>query len=145
MAWFADLSPCTYFGQEHAGFLRAVGWLERDHSFTTASVDVSVYRRLMDLFQSPWQPFMFLGIHGCQLCHYEPGCNGTKNLFLGGDGVVYVCPELITHYMNAHHYAPPQEFCQAVMNCPEMSSAQYFKALLTGGARALVFAGRDEK
>jgi len=48
MAWFADLSLCTYFGQEYAGFLRAVGWLECDHSFTTGSVDVSVHRRLID-------------------------------------------------------------------------------------------------
>jgi hypothetical protein len=145
MAWFADLSPCSYFGQEYAGFLRAVGWLERTHDFTTGTVDASVYRRLVELLQAPWEPRTFLGTHGCQLCHYEPGRHGRRNLFVPGDGVVYVCPELVVHYMNAHGYAPPGEFCQAVANCPEMSSAQYFKALLAGGARALVFAARGER
>ncbi len=145
MAWFADLSPCTYFGQEFASFLRAVGWLERGHAFATGPVDVLIYRRLVELLQSPWEPFLLLGTHGCQLCHYEPGRSGRRNLFLPGDGVVYVCPELVAHYMNAHGYAPPQEFCQAVLGCPELSTASYFKALLAGGARALVFAARGEK
>jgi hypothetical protein len=144
MAWFADLSPCSYFGREHSEFLRAVGWLERGHAFPTGTTDVSVYQRLLDLAKSPWEPMMFLGNHGCHLCQYEPGRIGRWNLFVPGDGVVYVCPDLITHYMNAHYYVPPQEFCQAVLNCPEMSSAQYFKAMLGGGARALVFAGRGE-
>jgi hypothetical protein len=30
MAWFADLSPCTYFAEGWAHFLRSVGWLEMD-------------------------------------------------------------------------------------------------------------------
>jgi hypothetical protein len=144
MAWFADLAACSYFGQEYATFLRAVGWLARDHTFTTGTVDVSVYSRLVELLQWPWEHGVFVGHHGCELCHYEPGRYGTRNLFVPGDKVVYVCPELITHYMNAHRYAPPQDFCQAVLNCPEMSSRDYFKALIAGGAGALVFAGRGE-
>jgi hypothetical protein len=143
MAWFADLSPCLYFGEEYASFLRAVGWLERDHAFTAGTVDVLIYRRLRELAQSPWEPGVFLGHHGCQLCHYEPATYGTKNLFVPGDGVVYVCPELIAHYMNAHAYAPPPEFCKAVLACPEMSTKEYFKAMLNGGARSMVFAGKD--
>jgi len=138
MAWFANFSPCTYFGQEHAGFLRAVGWLERGHEFKTGAVDRLVYRRLQELLQDPWQPAVFLGVHGCELCQYEPGGHGKRNLFLPGTGTVYVSPDLIAHYMNAHCYAPPDEFCAAVMNCPKMSSAAYFKALVLAGARVLV-------
>ena len=123
MAWFSDLSPCPYFGQEHAGYLRAVGWLERGHEFTTGTADELVYRRLAELLQSPWKPVMFAGVHGCQLCQYQPGCHGNSDLFVPGNGVVFVCPELITHYMNAHCYAPPDDFCDAVLTCPKMSSA----------------------
>ena len=47
--------------------------------------------------------------------------------------------------MNVHDYAPPAEFCAAILACPEMSSAAYFKALLAGGARALVFMARGEE
>jgi hypothetical protein len=143
MAWFADLSPCSYFGQEHADYLRAIGCLERGHDFTSGTVNVTVYRRLVELLQTPWQPGYFMGVHGCQLCRYEPGHHGNKNLFVPGVGVVYVCPELVVHYMNAHGYAPPHEFCQAVLSCPEMSTRHYFKALVDGGARKLVFASRS--
>jgi hypothetical protein len=51
--------------------------------------------------------------------------------------VAFVCPELVTHYMNAHGYRPPEEFCRAMLACPPMRSMPYLKALLAG-ARPLV-------
>jgi len=33
MTWFPDLSPYSYFGDEYAGGLLAVGWLEGDHDY----------------------------------------------------------------------------------------------------------------
>jgi hypothetical protein len=142
--WFADLSPIIYFGHEHATYLRAIGWLEHGQAFAKGVVDAQVYRRLVALLKEPWEPFVFMGVHGCGLCHYEPACYGAKNVYVPGDGVVYVCPELVTHYMNAHQYAPPHDFCDAVLKCPEMSSSQYFRALLAGGAKSLVFAARGD-
>ena len=32
-----------------------------------------------------------------------------------GTGVVYAVPQLVLHYIAAHHYLPPAEFCEAVM------------------------------
>jgi hypothetical protein len=46
MAWFADLSPCDYFGAEFVDCLRAVGWLERGQPFPIGPVDPAVYARL---------------------------------------------------------------------------------------------------
>jgi len=43
----------------------------------------------------------------------------------------------------AHAYAPPAEFDNAVLACPDTSTKEYFKAMLNGGARSMVFAGRD--
>jgi hypothetical protein len=40
---------------------------------------------------------------------------------------------LIVHYMNAHGYLPPSEFCDAVMACPPMQSMPYLKALRAAG------------
>lgn len=80
-------------------------------------------------------------MHDCEFCLYDPPM-GYKNLFIPAVGVIYVCPELIAHYMNAHHYQPPEEFCQAVLNCPEMRSNSYSRAILANGGRELVRLGK---
>jgi hypothetical protein len=138
MVWFADLSPCTYFGEECASFLRAVGWLERAKPFPSGPVESEVFGRLVELLKNPWQPGMFMGFHRCDLCLYEGNATSVRNLFIPGGSVVFVCPELVVHYMNAHWYRPPDEFCRAVLACPAMRSVPYLKALLASGARPLV-------
>jgi hypothetical protein len=134
MAWYEDLAPCSYFGDAATPSLKAVGWLERGQHFEIGTVDREVYERLVQLLRQPWGPGVFVGFHDCEFCQYEPA-RGIANLFIPGDGFLYVCPELITHYMNAHFYAPPQEFCHAVLACPPMRSMEYLKAVLANGGR----------
>ena len=138
MAWHEDLKPCDYFGAEFAPLLRAVGWLERGHPFPTGEVDRRVYDKLTEFSVSSWQPMVTMGFHSCELCLYRSEAQGKNNLFIPGGGKVFVCPELITHYMNAHGYAPPAEFCRAVLVCPPMRSMDYLKSLLANGGRLLV-------
>ena len=142
MALFEDLSPCDYFGAEFAGSVAAVGWLQADRPFPTGRVDLAVYQRLVELLKEPWQPGVFMGMHECDLCLYA-GVTGSHNLFVPGDGCVFVCPELIVHFMNAHSYRPPAAFCRAVLACPPMRSMAYFKALTTAGGEALVRKSRE--
>jgi hypothetical protein len=71
MAWFEDLSPCTYLGTESAPLLRAVGWLERGKPFPVGAVDRRVYEKLAELCQDPWQPLASAGFHTCDLCQYN--------------------------------------------------------------------------
>src|SRR5262245_34286663 len=134
MAWFEDLAECNYFPVRESS-LRAVGWLERGKVFATGTVDGRVYATIKKLAATPWQPFVAGGAHACDLCAYEAEASGSSNVFVPGAGVVYACPELVCHYMNAHHYRPPEPFCEAVLMCPEMRSMEYLKALLAGGAR----------
>jgi hypothetical protein len=54
---------------------------------------------------------------------------GALNLFVPGDGFLYAAPSLIAHYILSHNYAPPAEFCDAVLRCPPMSSPEYFEAV----------------
>ena len=137
MAWFEDLSPCEYFGAEFSRALRAIGWLQTDRPFPTGPVDQKVYVRLVELLKDPWQPGVSMGLHQCDLCLYE-GPTGGRNLFVPAEGAVFVCPELVAHYMNAHGYRPPEVFCRAVLACPPMRSMPYLKALVAGGSRGLV-------
>jgi len=137
MAWFQDLGECDYFGVGKP-WLRAVGWLQRGKPFPLGAMQPQVYAALAQLAKVPWQPSIFLGWHTCDLCTSALPATGYQNVFVPGDGVIYVCPELATHYISAHDYAPPACFCDAVLRCPPMGSPEYLAAILAIGGRGLV-------
>lgn len=58
---------------------------------------------------------------------------GANNLFVPGEGLIYVAPSMIAHYIDAHAYEPPSVFWEAVMKCPEMWSDAYGQALILNG------------
>lgn len=124
MAWYEDLAECDYFRTWHSSFLRAVGWLERGQSYPRETIDLRVFNKLTELLRDAWQPLLSCGLHECDLCLSE-GKQGNRNLFIPGDGFLYVCPELILHYIEGHQYSPPVEFCEAVLACPPMNSREY--------------------
>ncbi|HEX5105483.1 MAG TPA: hypothetical protein VFV87_16810 [Pirellulaceae bacterium] len=138
MTWYQDLAPCDYFGPEATDSLRAVGWLAKEQDFPIGRVKLAVFRRLQELLRDPWQPGTFRGFHDCELCSYEAEGRGWKNLFVPGDGVLYVTPDSILHYMNAHGYRPPDEFCNAVLACPHMGTQEYRRALVKAGCGKLL-------
>lgn len=134
--FFEDLSPYP----SHAPDVRlvSVGWLERGRTYPTGHVDRRVYDSLVAMRTNPWQPFVIPGVHECGLCRFEGEARGVLNLFVPAAGRMYVCPELIVHYMNAHGYAPPAVFCEAVLACPPMRSMTYLRAIAAcGGTRLL--------
>lgn len=61
---------------------------------------------------------------------------GTNNLLVPGEHEVYVAPELILHYIADHGYSPPEEFCSALLSCPEIPSMPYFWRLVEAGGDA---------
>jgi hypothetical protein len=146
---YEDLSPCLYFpwldpmGEK----LKAVGWLSKDYPYTRGKVQKEFFRRLLLLLKQAWQPGAFAGCHTCGFCApwrasdslelYQMGVHmGVANLFVPGDGIVYVAPSMIAHYIRAHGYAPPMAFCAAVLNCPEMGSDEYRVALAANGPQS---------
>lgn len=129
MAWFADLSPIDYFPGNASSILRAVGWLERDRSFPVGRVEPEVYECLESLLRNPFQPLVSLGVHDCSLCLFRAEARGAENLFVPAGEFVYVCPELILHYINAHSYLPPRPFCDAVLRCPDTRTMEYKRHL----------------
>jgi len=138
MAWYPDLSACDYFGEDAASSLTAVGWLERGRKFAKGNTDAQVYERLAELLQDPFQPMLLMGCQECDLCQFPGKHLGANNLFVPSDGTIYVCPELILHYIDAHWYTPPEEFCQAVLSCPPTRSMEYKRLLLKNGAGVLL-------
>ena len=134
--YIPDLSPCDYFEIfKHGGHLLAVGWLGRG-DYTRGPVDRRFYEKLKLLLVDPFPTVHFCGFHECEICEFN-GARGGKNAFIPGNGCIYACPELITHYINCHSYLPPKEFIDAVMDCPEMRSMEYLKKLLANNGRFL--------
>jgi hypothetical protein len=138
MASYQDLATLDYFGAEFAHILRAVGWLERGDTFSRGASDVRVITRLRELLVDPFAPFAAGGPHACSLCAYFPEASGSQNLFVPADGFIFVCPELIVHYMNAHQYLPPPQFCNAIVDCPDQRSLDFRRRFLASGGAALV-------
>ncbi|MGE0434769.1 MAG: hypothetical protein AB7S36_21115 [Planctomycetota bacterium] len=115
-------------------WLRGVGWLDRGTPFETGAVAEDFVVRLRSLLQAAFQPVIFPGVHTCDVCQYN-GAIGSSNLFVPGDGVLFVCPELIVHYISAHWYRPPDVFIESVMRCPDMGTPEYRRAFLAAGGR----------
>lgn len=141
MVYFPDQAECDYFGVECARQLRAVGWLSCDHDYPVGKSDKKVFDRLVVWSEAPWQPVVTVGVHSCDLCQFE-GAVGSRILFVPDRNYAWICPELIGHYINAHRYQPPEEFCRAVLAAPEMKSMAYLKAI-RDAAPALIHVGRQ--
>ncbi|MFE4590009.1 DUF7919 family protein [Streptomyces laurentii] len=58
------------------------------------------------------------GFHFCTLCLWarSGAPSGNGEIWVQGEsGITYVAPDLITHYVAAHGYRPPQAFVDAVL------------------------------
>jgi len=128
MAHFEDLSPCRYFSSFPDMDVIAVGWLEPGHDYRRGPVSELFLGALTNLLNFPWAPFGAAGPHQCGLCVGD-GPHGHQNLFVPSSAGVYVCPEMIAHYIRTHDYQPPEAFQEAVLACPHTSSDAYFDAL----------------
>ena len=149
MAWFEDRMPIHYFALADASRLRAIGWLEPGHSFPIGEVTHQEFASIFELAVEPWQPSRFLGFHDCGFCRFSEGPSsmvfgarrvevGCNNLFVPAGDVVFVAPSMILHYVDAHGYRPPDEFLEAIEQCPRMGSREYLDALITAGGEGVL-------
>lgn len=130
MSYARDLSCITCIAEAH--FVRAIGWLDATRPFTRGSMAIDFVDKLHTLsllcdeseLALGW-PIM-MGIHTCEFCE-EFSASG--NLGIPGDGVLYVAPEMIAHYVIEHGYAPPREFVEAVLRCPLPGTPAYARAI----------------
>lgn len=141
---------------------RAVGFLRRGVPYDTGDLDEPVFAKLCELSLNPWQPWACAGVHFCDLCRFTGNAVGTyhpkaadgrrsqtgfpvsaasssADLWVPGDGFLWRCPTSVTHYVDAHGFRPPDEFCRDVLRCPPMRSMEYLKAILANGGRSLGF------
>jgi hypothetical protein len=132
MSHYVDLSPYVTLKTANPRAV-AVGWLAKDHSFTSGPAAPELVARLEALVRSrPWEPYYTVGPHFCEFCPPQTA-GGTQTLWIPGEAHVYVSPSLIAHYVGAHGYQPPDCYVSAVLACPSMHSEDYFRELARHG------------
>jgi hypothetical protein len=132
MAYYPDLSPYEYSGPEPSTV--NVGWLAKKHGYSQGTVPDNFIERLLLFCRRLIHPT--LGWHNCPFCRkptlvwVRQGEGefllGTAEIrVIGKNGIIYAAPNLIYHYVAEHHYRPPEEFVQAVMEAPLPGSPEY--------------------
>jgi len=101
--------------------VRAVGWLDATHSFSTGPVEAAVLDRIR-AFAQAWRLSVealewpcAAGDHTCELCG---SFEASGNLGVPAGDILFVCPEMIAHYVGNHDYLPPKEFVDAILRAP---------------------------
>ena len=123
MTYIKDLDIYTYTRKMDPKY-RAVGWLDVSMPFDTGDVPGGFLERIKALAQYPLLQDLYRGWHTCNLAS---SCNDTQHVMdrdyhgngsiyvFGHDGLIYVAPEMLHHYVRVHRYCPPQVFIDAVM------------------------------
>ena len=119
-------------------YVRAIGWLSASHPYPKGGVTKEFVDALQRNIDMAWQPVAAGGRHTCEFCKSNPA-KGGGNVWIPGNGVVYVAPELVLHYIDAHGYKPPDEFVDATLACPEQKSDEYRNMMRALPARWLKF------
>ena len=145
--YFQDLGLCDYHSGPHdyktwCSPLLSVGWLEHPHSYSTGPTPPALLYQLESLIEKSWEhypSFAFRGPYSCSFCvnGHSVGTRNTRsheNLWIPGDGVIYLAPGMITHYIGDHEYRPPECFIKAVLSCPDYGTPGYCAALRAANA-----------
>lgn len=132
MSWFPDMGTATMI--DRGDRVLAVGWLSDSKPFPVGEMSPEFLARLKE-FCRRWGDGLdslawgdFVGMHRCELCR---ACMASGNIGVPAGGKLFVAPEMIAHYVEAHRYAPPSEFVTAVLSAPLPGTREYHEAVET--------------
>lgn len=112
--YLEDLSPCRVIPVDAEPTGRSIGWLELGYPFETGKTPSRFRSILLQLTKDIKNPMW--GFHECAFCG-DKGASGSGEIHVvGSDGVTYVAPSMIFHYIDVHEYLPPQQFLDAVLS-----------------------------
>lgn len=121
--FFPDMSPYRY--SDSSERIINVGWLGAGHPIPEGKVEPIVRDQLVRLAREPAN--LMRGLHYCEFCLAEsplvattrdepdkPAYLGSGEIRVSDRHIIYAAPTLIVHYIDAHGYLPPSDFCDAV-------------------------------
>lgn len=131
MTYYRDHSKrCMAASGPH---VRAIGWLDNAHRFRKGRTSEEFRERLRAFAKKASTSMDTLGwgyafgLHNCELCEeYESGLN----FGVPADRLLYVAPEMVSHYVDSHRYRPPKRFINAVLASPLPGTREYSAAVV---------------
>jgi hypothetical protein len=133
---FPDLTPYSYYVEASDVPAINIGWLDSAHDFAKGTPPKGFIDRLRVI--SCTRIKQMRGFQICDFCSdlrsflkprewsdqdkaFYHSCfadgrfSSAEIRVIGLNGRIYASPVMLAHYVEAHHYLPPQEFIDAVM------------------------------
>ncbi len=108
-----DLEQTSYAPDCHEGERTvSIGWLGNEVP-TSGAVPAEFISVLRHLYNRRSYSEGELGYHGCEICNNYIS-HGEISLSISG--TKYIMPLMILHYIEDHHYAPPEEFVKLTLD-----------------------------
>lgn len=107
-----DLEQYRYGNRHGNKNVLAVGWLDKGYDFPTGDVPQGFIQKLHSLKSVNHSK----GWHTCPFCGNSNREIGSYELQVRRNGITYLSPALIIHYIKKHNYKPPREYIEAVIN-----------------------------
>jgi hypothetical protein len=134
LKYYPDLTKYEYYMHCPTSEVINVGWLDKNHSFTTGEVDSDFLNKLEELALNSHKSPCNICVNELRSSYECPIC-GESELEIGDkrtgfalgsselwvphmelEGHYFATFGLIIHYIRDHHYCPPKEFIDAVMS-----------------------------
>jgi hypothetical protein len=126
MTYHPDLSDTTQIAS--GPLVRAIGWLSMAQPFARGDSPPAFVEKLRELcarWADSTQAMEWPVAGGPHRCEFCGTFMAAGNLGVPTDDVLYVVPEMVLHYVEAHGYGPPAGFAEAVMACPLPGTPEY--------------------
>ncbi len=113
VTFIPDLNERVYYPakQDVERVVRAIGWLG-DSVPRTGSIPSLVLEALKYFRKAHRREDTLLGWHTCEICGLDEFNEGRGEFFIDVNGVRYVMPQMLIHYIEAHSYRPPGAFVE---------------------------------
>ena len=130
MTYYPDLGTNSMI--DSGPHVRAVGWLDDAHKFTKAEIPQKLQRKLRQYSENwitstealAWG--LLMGVHECELCD---DYRASGNFGVPSQELLFVCPEMVFHYVEIHGYRPPEVFLRALEAAPLPGTDEYTAAV----------------
>ncbi len=98
----------------HAGIdARSVGWLGGEVP-RVGQVALDLVEAMRHYSAKCYHSDGYRGVHTCEVCNKGKRATSHGEFWIEWDGIRYVLPMMIFHYIEVHGYLPPAEFLAAL-------------------------------
>ena len=132
MSWYPDFHNLTMLAW--GDHVRAIGWLSSREPYCKGELPEQAKDRLREFcrFASVCSKALsfaaYGGWHDCEFCG-DWDCRGYSGIGVPKGDLLFIAPDMISHYVDEHEYLPPDEFIDALLKSPLPGTDEYALAV----------------